>query len=96
MLIVNCPWCGEREVTEFSYGGEAHITRPENPEQLSDEQWGDYVFFRKNTRGIHYERWVHTHGCRRWFNAVRNTVTDEFFGSYKPGGTPPDAPPSGT
>ena len=94
MLIVTCPWCGEREVTEFSYGGEAHITRPAQPDQLSDEQWGDYVFFRKNPRGVHYERWVHSHGCRRWFNAVRDTVTDEFFGSYKPGETPPDVPRS--
>ena len=96
MLIVTCPWCGEREVTEFSYGGEAHITRPANPEQLSDEEWGDYVFFRTNTRGVHYERWVHTHGCRRWFNAVRDTVTDEFFGSYKPGEMPPAVPQSGS
>lgn len=94
MLIVTCPWCGEREVSEFSYGGEAHITRPENPDQLSDEQWGDYVFFRKNPRGVHYERWVHTHGCRRWFNAVRDTVTDEFFGSYKLGESPPEPPRS--
>jgi len=92
MLVVTCPWCGEREVTEFSYGGEAHIARPENPEQLSDEEWGDYVFFRKNPRGIHYERWVHTHGCRRWFNAVRNTVTDQFLGSYEPGESPPRVP----
>jgi heterotetrameric sarcosine oxidase delta subunit len=23
------------------------------------------------------ERWVHTAGCRRWFNLVRDTVTDE-------------------
>lgn len=94
MLIVTCPWCGEREVSEFSYGGEAHITRPENPDQLSDEQWGDYVFFRKNPRGVHYERWVHTHGCRRWFNAVRDTVTDEFFGSYELGEAPPEPPRS--
>ncbi|MBS1269411.1 MAG: Sarcosine oxidase subunit delta [Gammaproteobacteria bacterium] len=94
MLIVTCPWCGQREVTEFGYGGEAHIARPENPEQLSDEEWGDYVFFRKNPRGVHYERWVHTHGCRRWFNAVRHTVTDEFFGSYKPGEAPPTVPVS--
>lgn len=92
MLVVTCPWCGEREVSEFSYGGEAHITRPEHPDQLSDEQWGDYVFFRKNPAGMHYERWVHTHGCRRWFNAVRHTVTDEFLGSYKPGEAPPEAP----
>lgn len=89
MLIVTCPWCGEREVSEFSYGGEAHIARPANPDELSDEQWGDYLFFRSNPRGIHHERWVHTHGCRRWFNAVRDTVSDEFFGSYRPGDAAP-------
>jgi len=92
MLIVTCPWCGEREVTEFAYGGQAHIQRPQHPEQLSDEEWGDYIFFRDNPRGLHHERWVHAHGCRRWFNAVRDTLTDEFFGSYKVGEAPPGVP----
>lgn len=90
MLLIDCPWCGRREQLEFSCHGQAHITRPPNPDQLTDEQWGDYVFFRDNPKGIHYERWVHTHGCRRWFNAVRNTVTDEFLGTYKPGDPAPE------
>lgn len=96
MLTVTCPWCGERDVSEFGYGGEAHITRPEDSDSLSDEEWGAYVFFRKNPRGIHYERWVHVHGCRRWFNAVRDTVTDQFFGTYKPGEPPPAVSESGS
>jgi hypothetical protein len=25
MLLIECPWCGERAETEFSYGGEAGI-----------------------------------------------------------------------
>ena len=25
MFIINCPYCGERDQTEFSCGGEAHI-----------------------------------------------------------------------
>ncbi len=85
MLIIKCPWCGARDQTEFSCYGEAHIVRPEQPDQLSDEQWGDYVFFRTNTKGTHYERWLHTHGCRRWFNVARNTVTDHIYATYKPG-----------
>ena len=32
-------------------------------------------------------------GCRRWFNAVRHTVTDQFWATYKVGETPP-LPPS--
>ena len=85
MLLIECPWCGERDQTEFTCHSEAHIARPLEPHNLSEEEWGDHVFFRTNPKGIHYERWVHTHGCRRWFNAVRNTVTDQFLGTYKPG-----------
>jgi len=85
MFLIKCPWCGERDMTEFSHGGEGHIERPKDPDALSDEQWGDYIFFRTNPKGVHYERWVHSHGCRRWFNAVRDTVTDEFLGFYKSG-----------
>ncbi|MEC7790868.1 MAG: sarcosine oxidase subunit delta, partial [Pseudomonadota bacterium] len=51
MLSIECPWCGSRDQSEFSYGGEAHIVRPKEPEKLSDEDWGDYLFNRKNTKG---------------------------------------------
>ena len=47
MLNINCPWCGLRDQTEFSYGGEAHIVRPKDPDALSDDEWGHYLFFRK-------------------------------------------------
>ena len=94
MLLIHCPWCGERDQSEFSCHGEAHIARPKDPDALTDEQWGNYVFFRNNPKGIHYERWIHAHGCRRWFNAVRNTITDEFFGTYKPGEDAPKIEPT--
>ncbi len=85
MFLIDCPWCGQRDQSEFSAHGEAYIVRPLQPGQLSDEEWGDYVFFRKNNKGIHYERWVHNHGCRRWFNVVRDTVTDRIHATCKPG-----------
>lgn len=78
MLVIRCPWCGERAESEFNYGGEAGIARPAQPEQLSDEQWGDYLFMRKNPLGLHHEQWVHTHGCRRWFVAQRDTRSYAF------------------
>ncbi len=90
MLIINCPWCGLRDQTEFSCHGEAHIARPEQPQELSDEQWGDYVFFRSNTKGIHHERWVHSHGCRRWFNVARDTVTNHICATYQPSEPKPE------
>jgi sarcosine oxidase, subunit delta len=76
MLLVPCPWCGPRPETEFSYGGEAHIVRPKDPHVLSEEEWGDYLYMRSNIRGRHFEQWCHSAGCRRWFNIVRDTVTN--------------------
>lgn len=75
MLLINCPYCGDRAETEFSYGGEAGITRPPNPDTLSDTEWADYLFMRKNPRGLHKELWNHAQGCRRWFEVERDTVT---------------------
>lgn len=84
MLLIQCPWCGERDQTEFSAHGQAHIARPLNTQELTDTQWGDYVFFRDNTKGVQCERWTHDYGCRRWFNAVRDTVSDQILATYKP------------
>ena len=77
MLLIKCPWCGERAETEFSYGGEAGISRPLKPDELTDAQWADYLFNRKNPRGAHQELWNHAQGCRRWFEATRDTVSYE-------------------
>ena len=38
MFLINCPYCGERDQIEFSAGGEAHIVRPKQPTELSDDQ----------------------------------------------------------
>ena len=89
MLIIKCPYCGERDQLEFTNGGEAHVARPKNPETISDKQWGEYVFFRSNPKGIFKERWVHSHGCRKWFNVVRDTSNDKIHSVYKMGEKPP-------
>lgn len=75
MFLISCPYCGERAETEFSYGGEAGISRPLDPDALSDAEWADYLFMRSNPRGQHKELWNHAQGCRRWFEVERNTVT---------------------
>ena len=58
---------------------------PDDPYGLTDEQWAHYVFFRANTKGKFAERWVHSAGCRRWFNAVRDTATYRFQDVYRMG-----------
>ena len=88
MLQITCPWCGPRAESEFSCGGEAHIVRPLDTDGLDDKQWGDYLFMRKNPKGQHFEQWHHSQGCRRWFNAERDTVSYRFKQFYKPGEQP--------
>ncbi len=82
MLQIKCPWCGLRDETEYKYGGQAHVAYPEDPSALSDEEWAEYLFFRDNPKGPFAERWVHTGGCREWFNAVRDTRTYEVLAVY--------------
>ncbi|RKT86316.1 sarcosine oxidase subunit alpha/sarcosine oxidase subunit delta [Saccharopolyspora antimicrobica] len=77
MLLIHCPWCGDRDEAEFRYGGQAHVDFPENPAELDDAAWAEYLFVRDNPRGSFHERWVHTAGCRRWFDVVRDTATNE-------------------
>ena len=77
MMLIDCPHCGPREEVEFRYGGQAHLAYPENPAEVDDETWAQFVFFRDNPKGLFAERWSHGAGCRRWFNVVRDTVTHE-------------------
>ena len=90
MLLIDCPYCGKRPEIEFAYGGEAHIARPADPSALSDEQWAEYLYLRSNPKGRHAERWRHVHGCGRFFNALRDTVSDFFVATYKVGEARPD------
>ena len=93
MLEIPCPYCGPRGEIEFSYGGQAHVARPLAPDQASDQDWADYVFLRDNAKGVFLERWVHAHGCRRWFNVARDTVTYEILAAYETGAKPPKLDP---
>jgi sarcosine oxidase subunit delta len=89
MLLIPCPYCGPRPELEFAYAGEANICRPAEPASLTDEQWAAFLYQRSNPRGLHAERWRHAHGCGRYFNASRDTVSDLFQASWKAGETPP-------
>lgn len=91
MLLIHCPYCGEeRPELEFRQAGEAHIARPSNILETGDEDFEAFLFLRTNTKGLVYERWRHVHGCGRFFNAVRDSVTDRFFATYKAGLPKPD------
>ena len=86
MLLIHCPYCeDDRPELEFANAGEAHITRPSNMEEMSDSEFEAMFFLRENPKGANLERWRHIHGCGRFFNAVRNTITDKFLKVYKSG-----------
>jgi sarcosine oxidase subunit delta len=91
MLTIHCPYCAmARPELEFRYGGEAHIARPQDPSATSDQEWADYLYMRTNPKGLHVERWRHIHGCGRFFNAVRHTVSDRIVATYEAGRPRPD------
>ena len=85
MLLIPCPWCGPRDEIEFRYGGQAHLAYPPDPGALTDAEWADFLFMRDNPKGEWAERWMHTAGCRRWFNVMRSTVDHQISVSYSMG-----------
>jgi sarcosine oxidase, subunit delta len=92
MLLIHCPWCGPRTQNEFTCGGEIDTARPLDPRSGWNGEWSNYLFFRKNVRGVQRERWCHSLGCRRWFQAIRHTVCDTFWATFKIGEVPPTPP----
>lgn len=88
MLILDCPYCGAScDETELTPGGEAHLAR-QGPGS-DDAAFETYLFARENPRGVHFERWRHSHGCGRWFHAARHTSTMQVFGTYSAQTTEP-------
>ena len=92
MLLIPCPYCEEeRPELEFRYAGEAHIVRPpRSPSSSTTRRWRTSSIIRTNPKGLISERWRHIHGCARFFNCVRDTVSDRIVTTYKAGEPKPD------
>jgi len=75
MLRIHCPFCGERDHSEFTYGGDASVDYPALSAPV--EAWIDAVYVRNNPKGAHCERWQHSDGCRLWLIVERDTLTHE-------------------
>ena len=76
MIRINCPVCGLRDESEFSFIGDATVRRPA-VDNADMQAWYEYVFLRDNPRGAHVEHWLHVHGCRQVVTVRRHTVTHE-------------------
>jgi heterotetrameric sarcosine oxidase delta subunit len=79
MIILPCPNCGERNVSEFRFGGE--LTKRPAPEQMTPESWTDYLYMRRNVLGVQREWWYHD-ACGCWFIAERHTKTHDVAKTY--------------
>ncbi len=77
-MIIPCPHCGDRDVSEFRYGGDAAKPRPAHGSG-DLKTWHDYYFLFDNPKGPHAEYWQHVLGCRRWFTLRRDTARNEIL-----------------
>jgi sarcosine oxidase subunit delta len=78
---IPCPFCGERDLAEFSYFGDAAYSRPAADAPDSDQAFFEAVYLRENPAGPHVELWYHAAGCRSWLRVTRNTRTHEILGA---------------
>jgi heterotetrameric sarcosine oxidase delta subunit len=80
-FLVPCPNCGPREVEEFHCAGEVTVRPKQTP---SLRELTTYLYFRRNTAGVHTEWWYHRSGCQAWFLAERDTRTNEVVATELP------------
>jgi heterotetrameric sarcosine oxidase delta subunit len=95
-FLLPCPNCGPRDVNEFVCAGEV-TSRPTGSPSL--EELTAYLYRRRNVAGVQREWWYHRFGCEVWFQAERDTRTNEVLATELVGGhtgagpvTAPDAP----
>ncbi len=73
-MLITCPYCGPRDLAEFTYQGDANRIRPDLA-STDQTAWNAYTYDRVNTLGDHQEFWQHSGGCRAHLKVVRSTLT---------------------
>ncbi|MGI8876269.1 MAG: sarcosine oxidase subunit delta [Egibacteraceae bacterium] len=91
MILLPCPWCGPRNVSEFRYVGEPR--RRPDVATTTPQQWRAYLYNHTNAAGWVREQWFHRAGCRQYFGAERHTITDEVRRTWRPEQAPAGAEP---
>jgi heterotetrameric sarcosine oxidase delta subunit len=74
-MRIPCPYCGEREVHEFAYLGDATVKRPDPARNDAAQAFYEYVYLRDNPAGPFQELWYHSSGCHAWIVVTRDTRT---------------------
>jgi methylglutamate dehydrogenase subunit B len=79
-MRIDCPFCGDRDISEFAYLGDAGCHRPQSDTESSADRFYEAVYLRDNPAGPHEELWYHAAGCLSWLRVTRNTRTHEILG----------------
>ena len=80
-MRIQCPFCGERDLSEFVYLGDATVGRPDPQAADAQARFFEAAYLRDNPAGPHAEFWYHASGCRSWLRVRRNTRTHEILGT---------------
>ena len=78
-MRVRCPFCGERDSSEFVFCGDGSSRRPDPDAPDAAARFFDAVYLRDNPAGRYAELWYHASGCRSWLVVTRDTRTHEVF-----------------
>ena len=72
MMQIDCPHCGKRAQSEFTYERtvDSVVSLDASPDAAMVS-----LFSRANPRGLDEEIWRHTFGCRAWLVLTRHRVS---------------------
>jgi sarcosine oxidase, subunit delta len=82
MILLPCPYCGPRNVSEFHYVGE--VSERPDANETGVEEWRAFIYTRNNPAGWTTETWFHRAGCRQHLVTERHTMTNEVRASRLP------------
>jgi sarcosine oxidase subunit delta len=76
MLLIPCPHCGERDESEFDYGGRA-LALPALDAPTGE--WHQALHLGNDSAECADEYWYHAAGCERWIRLRRNLSSHSFI-----------------
>ncbi len=74
-MRIECPFCGERDLSEFTYRGAVGDSAASTAAARLLEPHVATVYLRSNPAGAHRELWRHGYGCGSWLEVTRDTRT---------------------
>jgi len=75
MLLIPCPHCGERDESEFDYGGRA-LALPAL--DASGDEWHQALHLGNDSEDCVDEYWYHAGGCECWIR-LRRSLSNHAF-----------------